>query len=265
MEQDYYKILRIDPSAPEREIKRAYYALASKLHPDKAKDQETRRKNEEQLALVSAAYNILKDSTKRKEYDIRRAESISSAAQQAKGSSTSSNATQSGTITSAEGITPPPTRSSGVAPAPGKGGVDLTSHRVSIAERAFAKGMQLFNAQNFHESVPFLDAAIQNDDTKAVYHIKMAVALIRSRGSYTRAITHAQRAIEGDPYKLEYKLVLADIHETAGAITAACKLYEEVLKWEPDNGTARYRLDVLKSGGKGKGFLTGLINKITKK
>lgn len=264
MEQDFYKILGIDPGAPEREIKRAYYSLASKLHPDKAKNSELRRQNEEELALVSAAYNVLKDPAKRQEYDARRRENST-----AFSSSTSATATANG-----EKATPNPSassaasaarRSTGAAPRKGKSSADLTAHRVSIAERAFAKGMQLFNTREFAEAVPFFEAAIQNDETKTIYHVKLAIALIRSRGSYTRAVRHAQRAIEADPYSLEYKMILADIHETAGAITAAKKIYEEVLKWEPDNENARIHLDFINSGGKGGGFLSGLMKKIKKK
>lgn len=268
MEQDYYRILGVDPNTPEREIKRAYYALATKLHPDKAKDPETRRKNEQELALVSAAYNALKDPAKRQEYDARRKEKPSDGVPKNGGGAGAPAASRTASTSTA---TPNPSRakpaSGGAAAASAKvKGQDLTANRVSIAERAFAKGMQLFNTQNFAEAVPFFDAAIQNDDTKVIYHLKLAIALIRSRGSYTRAVEHAQRAIESDPYNVEHKMVMADIHETAGAVTAARKMYEEVLKWEPGNATAKMRLDLLKSKGKSGGnFLSNLFKKMTKK
>ncbi len=255
MQKDYYRILGVDRDAPEREIKRAYYALASRLHPDKAPDEETRRQNEDELALVSAAYNTLKDPVKRREYDAKLGESSS------RGSSSSTAASD---VNGGGGAA----RGSAVrrpAPPGTTHGSDLVAQRSGIAERAFAKGMQLFNAENYAEAVPFFEAAIQNDDSKAVYHIKMAQAMIRGRASYTRAVEHVQRAIEFDPYNLEYKLILANIHETAGAITAARKLYQEVLKWEPDNMTAKASLEMLDSRGSGKGFLSGLLRKLTKK
>jgi len=68
-EQDYYSILGVDKQAPEREIKRAYYQLARDLHPDKAKSQEEARAHADQLAVISKAYNTLKDPRKRAEYD----------------------------------------------------------------------------------------------------------------------------------------------------------------------------------------------------
>ncbi len=260
MENDFYKILGIDPNAPDREIKRAYYALASRLHPDKAQDPEQRRQNEQQLALVSAAYNVLKDPNKRKEYDIARKETIAA--------SSSINAPTPPLPTASKGVaapTPPSGLSAAALSAARSKGAELSAQRSGIAERAFAKGMQLLNGNCFGEAVPFFEAALQNDDSKAVYHLKLAVALIRSRGSYTRAVEHANRALEMDPYNLEYRIILADIHETAGAITAARKIYEEVLKWEPNNQAAKMRLQLLDSQERGGGFLKGLLKRITKK
>jgi len=67
--EDYYSILGIDKQAPEREIKRAYYELARDLHPDRAKTPEDSKVNAERLAVISKAYNALKDPTRKAEYD----------------------------------------------------------------------------------------------------------------------------------------------------------------------------------------------------
>ncbi|KAH0899781.1 hypothetical protein HID58_049349 [Brassica napus] len=64
--KDYYEVLGVSKNAPEGEIKKAYYGLAKKLHPDMNKDDpEAEKKFQE----VSKAYEILKDKEKRDLYD----------------------------------------------------------------------------------------------------------------------------------------------------------------------------------------------------
>ncbi len=65
-EKDYYAVLGIPSSSTDTEIARAYKKLAKRYHPDANhgdKDAEERFKD------ISAAYDVLGDSAKRKEYD----------------------------------------------------------------------------------------------------------------------------------------------------------------------------------------------------
>ena len=66
-ETDYYKVLGVGPEATEKEITRAYRKLAKQYHPDANPGSEDRFKE------ISAAYDVLGDPERRKEYDeIRR-------------------------------------------------------------------------------------------------------------------------------------------------------------------------------------------------
>ena len=62
MNENLYHILKIKKTASPEEIKKAYYKMAKKLHPDKDGDNE-------QMALVNKAYETLSDQEKRKYYD----------------------------------------------------------------------------------------------------------------------------------------------------------------------------------------------------
>jgi molecular chaperone DnaJ len=60
---DYYKVLGVSETAPDKELRRAYRKLAKQYHPD------SNPGSEERFKAVSAAYDVLGDPEKRKEYD----------------------------------------------------------------------------------------------------------------------------------------------------------------------------------------------------
>lgn len=63
MSKDYYKILGVEKSASASEIKKAFYKLAQKHHPDKPDGDEIKFKE------ANEAYQVLSDEKKRKQYD----------------------------------------------------------------------------------------------------------------------------------------------------------------------------------------------------
>jgi curved DNA-binding protein len=64
--KDYYKILGVDRSAKEDEIKRAYRKLALKHHPDRNPNNPSA---EEKIKEINEAYQVLSDPKKRSHYD----------------------------------------------------------------------------------------------------------------------------------------------------------------------------------------------------
>ena len=63
LEKDYYKVLGVQKSASDKDVARAYRKLAKQYHPDANPGSEERFKE------ISAAYEVIGDATKRKEYD----------------------------------------------------------------------------------------------------------------------------------------------------------------------------------------------------
>ena len=64
--KDYYKILGVERSASQDEIKKAYRKLAVKYHPDKNPDDKVA---EEKFKEISEAYQVIGNADSRKKYD----------------------------------------------------------------------------------------------------------------------------------------------------------------------------------------------------
>lgn len=64
---NYYDILGVPKTATADEIKKAYRTLAFKYHPDR---NQGNAEAEEKFKQISAAYDVLGDETKRRNYDL---------------------------------------------------------------------------------------------------------------------------------------------------------------------------------------------------
>lgn len=63
LEKDYYQVLGVPSTASDKDVTRAYRKLAKQFHPDANPGAEDKFKD------ISAAYDVLGDAAKRKEYD----------------------------------------------------------------------------------------------------------------------------------------------------------------------------------------------------
>ena len=66
IEKDYYAVLGVARNASQADIKKTYRKLAQRYHPDSNKGDQAA---EERFKEISAAYDVLGDAEKRKEYD----------------------------------------------------------------------------------------------------------------------------------------------------------------------------------------------------
>lgn len=72
--ETHYAVLGVSHSASTDEVKRAYYAHARRLHPDRFRrdaDEETRQRIDAAFARVAQAYEALRDPALRAAYDLK--------------------------------------------------------------------------------------------------------------------------------------------------------------------------------------------------
>ncbi len=235
MAKTFYEILGVPRTASDLEIKSAYHRLARRYHPDKAETPDQTASYEAEFSSISTAYNTLKDKDKRASYD---------KTLQAGGNNASSGA---GTGISSPTIS--------AASATGEKKPAFTNaatdkNRATVAKRAFVRGSQMMTSGEYAKAAELFEVAIKNNEAEAAYHARLAVALLRSHRSFNRATEAAQRAIELDPYNSDFRMILAELYESANITSMALKTYEEILKWDPANEKAKVALEALRPSRK---------------
>jgi len=251
MDQNYFEILGVSSSSTEKEIKQAYYKLARELHPDKARTPDEREENEQIFAEVSKAYNVLKNKRRREDYSqTLKAKDGKSSKKPEKTIKKKSDKKRSLVTANRSG---------------GSSSAGREKEKVIIAKKAYVKGVQLFKIGEYKKSVTFFKAAIENDSTEAVYYYRLAMSMMKSRMSFSQGVEYINKAIDMDPYNMDYKILLGEIYEMAGGLSMAEKIYTEIMKWDPTHQKAKNHLEMLGvSTGKqkSKSFFVNLFRKL---
>lgn len=72
--EDFYKVLNVDSKSTTDEIKKAYFSLAKRFHPDrfhKEKGTELHERIQKAFSQIARAYETLKDEKLRRAYDLK--------------------------------------------------------------------------------------------------------------------------------------------------------------------------------------------------
>src|SRR5882724_814691 len=198
----HYAVLGVDKTADEAAIRRAYYRLAKRFHPDKHRRPEI----EDLLPAVEAmfsttteAYNTLTDAAARAEYD-REMQT-----------------------------------SSGAPKAPD---ADLQTQ----ARESYARARKHLEAEELFDALRHLETATSLDPTKAEYWLYLGVVQTKNPKWRKKAEASLLKAIELNQGMAVAYLQLARLYKGGGLVKRSHEVYEKLLQWDPENGEALVEL-----------------------
>ena len=209
----HYEALEVSKGATPSAIKKSYYALAKKYHPDHHLGgglADLQPELEQILSQLAEAYEVLSSPPKQLRYDQTLARD-----EERKPANDSENRD------SVQRVQTPP---------------DV------IADRKYHAGVNYYKAADYHHAVENLREAVRLAPSNTIYHKRLGQALTKNPRWRKQAESHFLHVLEVEPYDAECYLELASIYEEKGLPTRAKKMYEQVLALDPDHPIAREKL-----------------------
>jgi curved DNA-binding protein CbpA len=223
---DYYAILGVPRNATPLEIRDAYLKLARDTHPDKVKDKDARKKAEDAFKNVTAAYDTLSRDRSRREYSAKLPAEVQSATAPAKGPT----ATGGQSVTTAPTDRPAP-GSEASGPAPSAPRAIPTSGRVKFD--ALGQGIDAYKKKDYHTAVQLLNLAVRNDETSALSHAMLGLALAKNPNWIRDALGHMETASKLEPKNVTYLSELALLLHSQGLKLRAKRAIETAIAINP--------------------------------
>jgi hypothetical protein len=213
---NFYEIFALAPDAAVSEIKRTYFGLAKRFHPDlfhKEADAELLQKIQTTFTRVAHAYDTLKTESSREVYDFKMRKELAEM-----------KAAQSSGMTHEE--------------------LDLQKQTVQAAEN-FETGFDLLMDGNYNAAQPFLARAVHFDNNNAYYHACYGKALSADNKQRHKAEAELQTAIKLESQNAEYRIMLAEFFIQFNLLKRAEGELNRLLTNHPNNREARSLLDSL--------------------
>jgi len=224
----HYEVLGIAKESEPAEIKRAYYELARRYHPDRFRTQvELHARIESAFARITQAYDTLGDVGPRANYDSKL------------------EARARGRVPA--GSTPPTTPQ---APPPaGTPKVEADEAILSGQQRAennFKEGLAALKQGQTNIAIGLLSAAARLAPNVARYRAQYGHALAAHENTRRLAEVELQAALKLEPDNAKYRVMLAQLYQDLGFSHRARGEAERAIALDPNNSTARELLERLK-------------------
>lgn len=209
----HYEVLDISNAASVEEIKRGYYTLARRYHPDRFHAKEVHDRVESAFARITQAYETLNNITHRNTYDAKLAaqERTKQLAQSApRGAKTEGQEDPSAETRSDE-----------------------------YAEQRFREGYAALKQGQPNIAVTHLAAAAQAAPSEPRYRAYYGQALTLQGKSTRLAEMELQAAVKLDPGNASYRIMLANLYYQLEFLKRAQAEVERALQIDPQNAAAQ--------------------------
>jgi curved DNA-binding protein CbpA len=235
---DHYQMLGVRRTASASDIKRAYYALAKRFHPDRFRrdtDDEQLARIQSAFAQIAQAYDTLKDQTTRAGYDSKLLKQ--EAAQRGSRASTPPrhDVTNQGREVSKAG-NEAKAPSAGQQPGPNDFKV----------EEKFQQGLSALQKGDSVSAIAALGEAARLAPSEPRYRAHFGQALASQANLRHSAEAELKAAIALDAGNAAYRVMLAELYAKIGLLKRAQGELSRVLADDPKNEAARRLLDKLK-------------------
>ena len=217
---DHYQLLGVERTANAREIKRAYYALAKRFHPDRFRretDAAERTRIEAAFAQIAQAYETLTDERARATYDSKLA----------------------GTSAASTAMPTPQAQRAGANP--------HTQAPQAEAENHFQRGLLALKQNNFKQAVAYFAEAVRLAPRQPHYHAHYGLALAHEPQTRRQAEAELHAAVALDPGNATHRVMLAELYHLLNQSRRAEAELKRALVIEPHHVGARQLLDKLKA------------------
>jgi curved DNA-binding protein CbpA len=234
---DPYAVLGVARSATAEEIKRVYYSLARRLHPDRFRrdaDEAQRQQIDAAFAKIAQAYETLKDAARRAAYDLK----LSKQADAAPAAGGAGG--QAGRVTGERaGARDDATRREAAqGPAPPQ-----------EAERKFQQGLAAFGRGDVAQARALFGEAARLAPRYARYRAHFGLALARDKATRRQAEAELRAAIALDAGNVSYYVMLAELYAEVGLRRKAEVELERALSLDATHADARRLLEELRRAG----------------
>ena len=239
--ESHYAVLGVGRLSKPEEIKRAYYALARRFHPDRFQrhtDEAERQRVELAFAKIAQAYEVLKDASLRAAYDLKL--------------SALRGPAPAGSYPPGQQPEPSPPRASAKAAPTATAEASPSASPtdpLSRAEELFRAGQAALGQNNYAAATKCLGEAVLLAPQQARYRAYFGRLLAREKATRRQAEAELQAAIALDARNASYRVMLAELYRDVGLRRRARNELEQALSIDRTNEAARRLLDELRRNG----------------